>query len=272
MGHKSRIVSAALGMILVVACGTTQQRASQSSSENEVSEVKESDMKPNPTSKKRILFVLTSHDTKGETGDPTGFYLSEAAHPWSVLKDRYEIAFASPKGGEPPVDGKDLSDPINRAFWEDPDIHEAITHTLRPDQIAPSQYAAVHFVGGHGTMWDFPDNHHLAGIAAEIYENGGVVSAVCHGPAGLVNIRLKSGAYLVDGKKVTGFSNDEEEAVGLTDVVPFLLEDRLKERGGLYTSAEKFTDHVVVDGRLITGQNPASAKTLGEALAKAIEE
>lgn len=127
------------------------------------------------------------------------------------------------------------------------------------------------FVGGHGTMWDFPDNTTLASIAARVYENGGVVSAVCHGPAGLVNVKLADGTLLVAGKTVAGFSDDEERAVGLADEVPFLLASKLVERGAKHTQADNFQRHVEVDGRLITGQNPASATPLAEQVAKQIK-
>jgi len=126
---------------------------------------------------------------------------------------------------------------------------------MRPDQVDPGQYLAIHYAGGHGTMWDFPDNEALAKIAATIYEKGGVVGAVCHGPAGLVNIMLSNGKPLVDGQQVTSFTNEEEEAVEMTNVVPFLLESRLKSRGALFSKADLFSRYVVVSDRLVTGQN-----------------
>ena len=217
--------------------------------------------------KEKILFVLTSHGEKGSTGQATGYYLAEVAHPWEVLhKAGYEIDFVSPKGGESPVDGFDLGDPINKKFWEDKTYHHKIENSFTPAQINPNDYVAIHFAGGHGTMWDFPDNSAIAEIAAKIYENNGYVSAVCHGPAGLVNIKLSNGKYLVDGKKVNAFTNEEEEAVGLTKVVPFLLESKLIERGAVFEKSDLWQTHVVVDQRLITGQNPASAQKVGESL------
>lgn len=215
-------------------------------------------------SKDKILFVLTSHEKLGDTGKETGFFLSEAAHPWEVLKGDYQIEFVSPEGGKVPVDGFDLEDPVNKAFWQNSQIQTALKNTMKPSEIDPADYVAIHFVGGHGTMWDFPQNEALAEIASKIYQNQGVVSAVCHGPAGLVNIKLSDGSYLINGKKVAGFSNAEEKAAGLTEVVPFLLEDKLKERGANYSEGEKFTEHVVRDGRLVTGQNPQSAKKMAE--------
>ncbi|SMC63634.1 type 1 glutamine amidotransferase domain-containing protein [Moheibacter sediminis] len=220
--------------------------------------------------KEKILFVVTSHDTKGDTGEKTGFYLGEASHPWEVLKDDYEIDFVSPKGGKAPVDGFDLNDAVNKEFWENKEIQQKIANTMKPSDINSKDYVAIHYVGGHGAMWDFADNLELAKIASEIYEKNGIVSAVCHGPAGIVNIKLSDGKYLVDGKKVNGFTNEEEEAVKLTKIVPFLLEDKLKERGGIFEKSPNFTQHVTVDGRLITGQNPQSARGVGEAIRDAL--
>lgn len=130
---------------------------------------------------------------------------------------------------------------------------------MRPAHVNPADYDAIFFVGGHSTMWDFPDNEELAGITATVYENGGVVAAVCHGAAALVNITLSDGSYLVAGKEVAGFTNEEEVASGLTEVVPFLLKDKLEERGAHHTEARPFHAHVVADGRLVTGQNPQPA-------------
>jgi putative intracellular protease/amidase len=228
--------------------------------------------KPKNMSKK-ILFVVTSHDQIGDTGKPTGFYLGEAAHPWEVLKNAgYEIDFVSPKGGKAPVDGLDLNDEVNKAFWEDEKYHQKIENTLKPAEINPKDYVAIHYVGGHGAVWDLPNNSEIAKIAAKIYENGGVVSAVCHGPAGLVNIKLSNGKYLVAGKKVNGFTNEEEIAVKLENIVPFLLEDQLIERGGIYEKSGMWQVHVVTDQRLVTGQNPQSAKAVGEAVLAELEQ
>lgn len=221
---------------------------------------------------KKVLFVLTNHDTKGASGEPTGFYLSEAAHPWHVLhKAGVEVDFVSPRGGKPPVDGFDLNDSINAEFWHNEDVQRKLSSTKNPSEIVPTDYDAIHYVGGHGAMWDFPDDATLQHIAASIYEHGGIVAAVCHGPAGLVNIKLSDGDYLVKGKKVTGFTNEEEKAVKLQQIVPFLLQSKLEERGAEFNTGEKFKENVVEDGRLITGQNPASATALGEALLKALK-
>lgn len=222
---------------------------------------------------KKILFVVTSHSKKGNTGQATGYYLAEVAHPWDVLTNAgYEIDFVSPKGGTPPVDGFNLNDPINKKFWDDSFYRKKIENSLKPEQVNPADYIAILYAGGHGTMWDFPENQELAKIAGTIYEHNGVVSAVCHGPAGLVNIRLSNGKYLVDGKKINSFTNEEEAAVGLENVVPFLLESRLVERGAQFEKSGLWQTHVTVDQRVVTGQNPASAKAVGEATLREIQK
>jgi putative intracellular protease/amidase len=221
--------------------------------------------------KKKILFVVTSHDKKGNTNEKTGYYLGEVSHPWEVLVEAgYEIDFVSPKGGNPPADGFDLNDPVNKKFWEDKHYHQKITNSLKPSEVKPQDYVAIFYAGGHGAMWDLPNNTELTNIASKIYEQNGIVSAVCHGPAGLLNIKLSNGKYLIAGKKVNGFSNEEEELVKLTQIVPFLLENQMKDRGGIYEKSAPWQNHVTVDGRLITGQNPQSAKAVGEAIKKAL--
>lgn len=214
---------------------------------------------------KKILFVLTSHDRKGD--QPSGYYLSEVTHPHKVLSEAgYVIDFVSPKGGKAPVDALDLSDPINAEFWNDTKLRGATENTLRPSDVDPDDYAAIFYAGGHATMWDLPDDAGLAAIAARIYDDGGIVAAVCHGPAGLLNVKLADGTYLVAGKEVSAFTNDEERAVGLYDTVPFLLADTLQARGATHRPAADFTRQVVVSDRLVTGQNPQSATGVGEAM------
>lgn len=216
------------------------------------------------TSSQKILIVLTSHDDLGGVGK-TGFYLSEAAHPWHVFRRAgYQVDLVSPQGGEPPRDGVDLSDPIQQAFLDDEEMSRKLARTRRPDDINPQDYAAILYAGGHGCMWDFPGDTGLAGLARDIYEAGGVVAAVCHGPAGLVNVTLTDGSYLVAGKEVSAFTNDEESAAGLTSVMPFLLQTALEERGAKHTGAANFQPHVSVADRLVTGQNPASATGVAE--------
>ena len=217
---------------------------------------------------KKILFALTSHNRKGDTGQATGFYLSEAAHPWAVLQaEGFDIDFISPQGGKPPMDGIDSIDPVSRAFLDTPEVMQKIENTPAPAQIRPTDYSAILFVGGHGTMWDFPDNESLAHVAASIYEGGGVVGAVCHGPAALVNLKLSDGQYLVNGKRVAAFTDEEERAVNLEAVVPFLLASTLQQRGAMHVAAPNWQANVVVDGRLVTGQNPASAEGVGREIA-----
>lgn len=221
------------------------------------------------SAKPKVLFVLTSHDIKGSTGEPTGFYLSEATHPYKEITEAgYEVEFASPKGGKAPVDGFDLKDPVNQHFWEDATFRHGVENTLSATEVDPSRYAGIFFVGGHGAMWDLPQNTALASAAAAIYEKGGVVGAVCHGPAGLINVKLSNGTYLVAGKDVAAFTNSEEAAVKLDKVIPFFLADSLVEHGAKHHSAANFEKKVVVSDRLITGQNPASASGVGEEMVK----
>lgn len=220
----------------------------------------------------KVLFVLTSHDRKGDTGQPTGFYLPEAAHPWAALQARgFEIDFISPKGGKPPMDGADSMDAVSRRFLDDKEVARKILNTSTAAQVHPSDYSAILFVGGHGTMWDFPDDQQLARLAASIYEAGGVIGAVCHGPAALVNLQLSDGRYLADGKRVAAFTDDEERAVNLHDVVPFLLATTLEKRGAIHVAAPNWQENVVTDGRLVTGQNPASAEGVGREMARLLD-
>jgi putative intracellular protease/amidase len=223
------------------------------------------------TNNKRTLIVLTSHDVLGTTGKATGAYLSEISHVYNTLaKAGIAIDFVSPKGGRIPLDGVDRKDADNAAFLDNTAAIEALHASFSPDQIDPSKYAAIYFAGGHGTMWDLPDNAGLQKITAAIYEAGGIASAVCHGPAGLVNVKLSNGQYLVANKQIAAFTDDEERAVELTEVVPFLLASTLTARGAKHQPAPNFKANVVVDQRLITGQNPASARGVGEAIVAAL--
>ncbi|MBF6239491.1 type 1 glutamine amidotransferase domain-containing protein [Nocardia otitidiscaviarum] len=220
---------------------------------------------------KRILIALTSHATLGETGRSTGFHLGEAAIPWEVFTAAgYAVDLVSVAGGNPPRDGDDPAAPVQRRFLTDPHIAAQLANTPTPDAVDTGAYEAVLFAGGHGTMWDFPDNPALARLAREIYERGGVVGAVCHGPAALVGATLSNGSYLVAGKKVAAFTNAEEAAVGLSEVVPFPLADRLTAQGATHLPADDFTAQVVTDDRLVTGQNPASARGVAEAMVDAL--
>ena len=222
--------------------------------------------------KDKVLFVVTSHGELGDTGRKTGYFLSEVTHPWSVLSEYYDIDVVSPQGGKPPVDGFDLTDPINKKYWDDPQWQEKMSHTMTPDQVNPSEYKAIFYAGGHGAMWDFPTNEALAKIAEQIYASGGLVAAVCHGPAGLLPIRTPEGDCFVKGKKLTSFTNPEENANGTSSIVPFMLETALENEGALFEDGGLWADHVVVDGRLLTGQNPMSALSLGKAILKALQD
>jgi putative intracellular protease/amidase/alkylhydroperoxidase/carboxymuconolactone decarboxylase family protein YurZ len=218
---------------------------------------------------KPVLLVVTSNGIKGETGEPTGFWLSELTHALAKLEDaRIEAVFASIKGGEPPVDGLDLNDAINARYWNNSDFRAAMRNTHRLGDVNPSRYSAIFFAGGHGTMWDFPDSADVQKVTRQIYEAGGIVSAVCHGPAALVNVTLSDGSFLVAGKRVAAFTNQEEEEVQATKIVPFLLASTLSARGAIHQPAPNWAANVVADGRLVTGQNPASASGVGEALCR----
>lgn len=216
---------------------------------------------------KPVLFVLTSHGTKGSTGEPTGYYLGEVTHPLAVLEEAgIPVEFASIDGGEPPVDGLELSDPINERYWNDESFRIAVKQTLHLSDVDPSRYSAIFFAGGHGAMWDFPQSPAVQSATCAVYEAGGVVGAVCHGPSALVNVTLSDGRHLVSGHNVSAFTDSEERAVGLDKTVPFLLASTLTERGAIHHPAPDWTAKVVVDGRLVTGQNPQSASGVGAAL------
>lgn len=218
-----------------------------------------------------ILIVLTSHGTKGNTGDPTGYYLGEVTHPLAVFEAAgIPVEFASVQGGEPPVDGLDLDDATNARYWNDPAFRAAIRATPKVADIDPSRYGALLYAGGHGTVWDFPENPDVQRIGRAIWQAGGVVGAVCHGPTALVNLTLDDGTYLVAGKRVAAFTDEEERAVGLEHVVPFLLASTLQQRGAIHVPAANWQAQVVTDGRLVTGQNPASAHGVGEAMVAAL--
>ncbi|UNP31032.1 type 1 glutamine amidotransferase domain-containing protein [Lysobacter gummosus] len=225
-------------------------------------------MSPNVSaSLKPVLFVLTSHGVKGSTDQPTGYYLGEVTHPLAELEAAgIAVEFASIQGGEPPVDGLEVEDALNARYWNDAGFRAAVRDTQALDAADASRYSAIFFAGGHGAMWDFPVSDAVRRVTREIFEAGGAVAAVCHGPAALVNVTLSDGAYLVAGKRVSAFTDEEEAAVGLSDVVPFLLASTLRERGALHQPAPNWSRQVVVDGRLITGQNPQSAGAVGAAL------
>ncbi|MEV8378924.1 type 1 glutamine amidotransferase domain-containing protein [Kribbella sp. NPDC056861] len=215
----------------------------------------------------RALFVLTSHGELGDTGRPTGFHLGETSLPWQELTAAgHRIDLASVEGGRPPMVGHDPEQPSEVAFLADPLVQVALGTTIPADEVDPGNYRLVYFVGGHGGMWDFHGNSVLHTIARSVYEAGGVVAAICHGPAVLVDLELSDGSRLVTGKWVTSFPEVDEAARGLDIVVPFSLQGALEDSGAFYSSGPDKTAHVVTDGRLITGQNPASAAKLARCL------
>jgi putative intracellular protease/amidase len=221
----------------------------------------------------KILIVLTSHDQLGDTGEKTGFWLEEFAAPYYVLKEAgAALTLASPKGGQPPLDPKsDLPEyqtPLTKRFRMDTAAQAELAVTKKLAEVSADNFDAVFYPGGHGPMWDMPDNPISIALIEAFVAADKPVAAVCHAPVAFVNVRGRDGEYLVKGKRVTGFTNTEEEAMGLTKVVPFLLEDRLKERGGIFSKADNWIPYVQVDGNLVTGQNPASSGPGAEALLK----
>lgn len=223
--------------------------------------------------KGKVLFVVTSHEDLGNTGKKTGYWLSEVTHPWVILKNAgYTVDFVSPKGGKCPVEGVDPNDPANKEFAQDILGQKKLNLSMKPEEVKPEEYKAIFFAGGHGVMWDFPNNKKLAEITSKIYDNGGVVAAVCHGPAGLLNVKLSNGKYLVSGKKINSFTNSEERTIALDKVVPFALESKLVEHGARFECSDNFQPHVVVNDRVITGQNPMSAKAVGYAIVNILQQ
>lgn len=219
----------------------------------------------------KVLMVLTSHDRLGDTGDKTGFWLEEFAAPYYILKDAgLDVTLASPKGGQPPLDPRsddpDAETEAMRRFKKDPEAKAALANTVKLSDVSPDEYDAVFYPGGHGPLWDLAEDRDSVALIESIYAAGKPVGAVCHGPAALRRAKAPDGTPLVRGKAVTGFSNTEEAAVGLTDVVPFLVEDMLKQNGGDYSKAENWEPHAVTDGNLVTGQNPGSSEATARAL------
>jgi len=226
----------------------------------------------------KVLFVVTSHAQLGDTGKPTGWYLPEFAHPYDVLKDHVKITVASPKGGEAPLDPSSVEaskdDKISVNFLHKEETLWKNTEKLEKFLGHAGDYEAIFFVGGHGPMFDLATDATSHKLINEFYSHNKIVAAVCHGPAALTHVKLASGGYLLDGQPVTGFSNTEEDQVGLTSAMPFSLENALNQAtGGKFVKAsEPWGPRVVVarDGRLITGQNPASAAGVGQAIHDAI--
>lgn len=223
---------------------------------------------------KRGLIVVTNVSSLS-TGEDTGYWMSEVSHAWAIFQDAgIAVDFASPKGGAVRLDPRsfDLKDTDNKELWQATEVMAQLFNTASLQSVTPGKYQFIYFAGGHGTMLDFPSAPGLNEVVGDIWSRGGLVAAVCHGPAALVDLRLPDGSFLVEGKQVAAFTNAEESAVGLTEQMPFLLEDRLRSLGAEMVKAADFDANVVVSGQLITGQNPASAKGVAEALVKLMEE
>jgi putative intracellular protease/amidase len=219
---------------------------------------------------KRVLIVVSSHEDWPEADRKTGYWIGEVAHFVEVIQEAgIEFDVVSPQGGAAPMDPKSMKgmqsfDGGYKAYKRNAALQEKLQSTLRPEEVDPDDYAAIYFAGGHGTMWDFPGNEALARLAAQFYDSGRVVGAVCHGVAGLLDARLADGRYLLEGHEVTGFANVEERLMGYRSKVPYLTETRMRERGARYSRSLPFTAHAVVDGRLVTGQNPSSTKKVAQ--------
>lgn len=215
--------------------------------------------------------VLTSHDQLGDTGRKTGFWLEELAAPYYVLKEAgYEITLASPKGGQPPLDPKSaepgFQTDATRRFEADNEAGQALANTVKLADVSADDFDTVFYPGGHGPMWDLAESKDSADLIESFLAAGKPVALVCHAPGVLRHVKTPGGRPLVEGRKVTGFTNTEEAAVGLTEVVPFLVEDELKAKGGLYSSGPDWAPYVLEDGLLITGQNPASSAPAAQLL------
>ena len=220
---------------------------------------------------KNVLFVLTSHDELGNTGEKTGFWVEEFAAPYYLLKDKgVNITLASPKGGQPPIDPKsnepDFQTPATKRYFEDKETMELMANTKKLTEVNADDFDAVFYPGGHGPLWDLAESETSATLIESFYSSNKPVAAVCHAPGVFKNVKDQNGEPLVKGKQVTGFTNTEEEAVQLTDVVPFLVEDMLKEKGGVYSKKDDWSEYAIEDGLLITGQNPASSELVAEML------
>ncbi len=219
----------------------------------------------------KILMVLTSHDQLGNTGQKTGFWLEEFASPYYVFKDaNADITIVSPKGGQPPLDPKsdepDFQTDATRRFKDDVDAQNALAGSLKLTDVSPDDFDAVFYPGGHGPLWDLAEDRTSIALIEVMFAAGKTVAAVCHAPAAFRHTVAPDGTPLVEGKSVTGFSNSEEAAVELTDIVPFLLEDELLALGANYSKSSDWHPYIITDGNLITGQNPASSEGVAQAL------
>jgi putative intracellular protease/amidase len=224
----------------------------------------------------KILIVLTSHSDLGASGEKTGFWIEEFAAPYYVLADAgVEITIASPKGGQPPVDPKSESSEAQTSattrFYSDNEAIDQVAHTLKLSEVNQADYDAVFYPGGHGPLWDLANDEHSIHLIGDFYSHQKPIALVCHAPAALLKVKDENGEPLVKGKEVTGFSNTEEEAVHLTQIVPFLLESELKKLGAKYSKGDDWGSFAKKDGLLITGQNPASSAETARLLLSSID-
>jgi putative intracellular protease/amidase len=225
----------------------------------------------------KVVMVLTSHDQLGDTGRKTGFWLEELAAPYYAFKEAgYEITLASPDGGQPPLDPKsnepDFQTEDTRRFEADAEAREALANTVKLADISQADFDTVFYPGGHGPMWDLAESPVSAALIESFLAASKPVALVCHAPGVLRHVKAPNGRPLVEGKKVTGFTNSEEAAVGLTEVVPFLVEDELQAKGGIYSKGPDWGPYFVQDGLLITGQNPASSAPAAERLVEVLKK
>ena len=225
----------------------------------------------------KVLIVLTSHGELGNTGEKTGFWIEEFASPYYVLADAgAELTLASPKGGQPPVDPKsestDAQSSYTKRFYGDYDLIDKVAHTFKLSEVNEADYDAVFYPGGHGPLWDLVTDAASIALIENFYKNNKPVAFVCHAPAALLKVKAPDGEPLVKGKEVTSFSDTEEDAVKLSKVVPFLLEDELIKLGALYSKGDNWSSYVKADGLLITGQNPASSEAVAKLLLTAIND
>lgn len=225
----------------------------------------------------KILFVLTSHSDLGNTGKKTGFWVEEFAAPYYTMADKgVDITIASPKGGQAPIDPSSeapgAQTEATKRYDADAALKEKVAHTQKLAEVNAADFDAVFYPGGHGPLWDLYEDKNSIALIQSFWAAGKPVAAVCHAPAALLNVKDENGEPLVKGKKVTGFTNTEEEGVQLTNVVPYLLEDELKARGGDYSKGSDWSAYVVEDGMLITGQNPASSEEAAQKLLALLEK
>jgi len=225
----------------------------------------------------KVLIVLTSHDRLGGSDEKTGFWLEEFAAPYYAFIDAgVEVVMASPKEGQPPMDPKsdqaDAQTEDTRRFHDDTEAQRRLASTRRLAEIDPAQFDAVFYPGGHGPLWDLATDPHSIALIRTLLESDRPVAAVCHAPAVLTEVRGSGGGYIIAGRRVTGFTNSEEEAVGLAGQVPFLLQNRLVQRGGRFGRTDDWGVHVEVDGLLVTGQNPASSRPAAEAVIRLLQQ